>query len=85
MAIMILCNLAIVAFLCTMMWRTGDLSPAPYLALGESSAIGVWLAAYAWKEKAANKSKYAYVFIKEFASEYGVENAIQIAQIVLQD
>ena len=85
MAVMLLCNLALLVFLCVMMWRTGDLSPAPYMAVGESGAIGVWLAAYAWKEKAANKSKYAMEYVDKIAAQHGPETAIRIAEIVLQD
>lgn len=85
MAIMMACNMAVIVFLCVMMWRTGDLSPAPYLALGEGGAISVWLAAYAWKERAANKSKYAMNFVDKFAEQYGADTALRVAEIVLQD
>lgn len=85
MAVMLLCNLALIAFLCVMMWRTGDISPAPYLALGEGGAVSVWLAAYAWKEKAANRSKYAMEYVDKFAAEHGKELALQLAEIVLRD
>lgn len=85
MAVMLLCNLALIIFLCVMMWRTGDLSPAPYMALGEGGAISVWLAAYAWKEKAANRSKYAMEYVDKIAASHGPETAIRIAEIVLQD
>lgn len=85
MAVMILCNLALIAFLCAMMWRTGDLSPAPYLAIGETGAMGVWLGSYAWKEKAANRSKYAMEYVDKIAAQHGPETAIRIAEIVLQD
>lgn len=85
MAAMILTNVAVVAFICLMMWRTNDLSPAPYLAMGEGGAISVWLASYAWKEKAANRSKYAMEYIDKIADRYNVETALQFAEIVLRD
>ena len=85
MAAMMLCNMAVIVFTCVMVWRTGDTSPLGWLLMGEGGALATWLASYAWKEKAANKSKFAFVFIKEFAAEHGVDQAIQIAQLVLQD
>lgn len=70
MGVMLALNIAVVVFLCVMMWRTGDLSPAPFLMIGEGGAVATWLASYAWKEKAANKSKYAMEFVREFDKKY---------------
>jgi len=85
MSAMIACNVAVIIFTCVMVWRTGDTSPLGWLLVGEGGPLATWLAGYAWKEKAANKSKYAFLFIKEFAAEHGVDRAIQIAQLVLQE
>lgn len=85
MGLMMVCNLAVIVFLCVMMWRTGDLSPAPYMALGETGALGTWLVSYAWKEKAANRSKYAMEFVEKIAEKYSIDTAVQIAEIVLRD
>ena len=85
MAILLAVNIYVAVYVLNLMNATGDLSPAPYLLMGEGGAISVWLAGYAWKEKAANKSKYAFLFIKEFAAEHGVDRAIEIARVVLQE
>ena len=85
MGVMLALNIAVVVFLCVMMWRTGDLSPAPFLMIGEGGAVATWLASYAWKEKAANKSKYAMEFVREFDEKYGTSVALQVAEIVLRD
>lgn len=85
MGVMLALNIAVVAFVCVMMWRTGDLSPAPFLMIGEGGAVATWLASYAWKEKAANKSKYAMEFVREFDKKYGTATALQVAEIVLRD
>lgn len=85
MAVMLALNIAVVVFLCVMMWRTGDLSPAPFMLIGEGGAMATWLASYAWKEKAANKSKYAMEFVREFDEKYGTTVALQVAEIVLRD
>lgn len=85
MATMICINIAVIVFICVMVWRTNDLSPAPYLAIGESGAISVWLAAYAWKEKAANRSKYAMEFVDKIADRYGPDIAVRISEVVLRE
>ena len=46
---------------------------------------GVWGGFYLWKAKNENRAKYAQKFIKLFAKEYGVDAAIQVAEIVLKD
>lgn len=85
MAVMLAMNIGVIVFLCWLMHTTGDLSPAPYLLVGEGGAVSVWLAAYAWKEKAANKSKYAMEYVDKIAAQHGPDTAIRIAEIVLQD
>lgn len=85
MAVMLLCNLALIAFTCVMVWRTGDLSPLGWLSIGEGGAMGVWLRTYGQKEGAANNSKYAMEFVDKYAEKYGPDTAIRIAEIVLQD
>ena len=85
MGVMLSLNIAVVAFVCLMMWTTGDLSPVPYLLVGEGGALSVWLGSYTWKEKAANKSKYAMQYIDRIAAEHGFENAMRMAEIVLQE
>ena len=40
---------------------------------------------YLWKSKNENRAKYAQKFVRLFAKEYGVENAIRLAEIVLKD
>lgn len=56
-------------------------------ALAGTSFIvdGTWGGFYLWKSKNENRAKYAQKFVRLFAKEYGVENAIRIAEIVLKD
>lgn len=82
MAIMLTVNIAVIAFVCWLMHTTGDLSPAPYLLIGEGGAMSVWLASYAWKEKSANNLKIAFAAIKEIDD---TEDAIRLTEVVLQD
>lgn len=85
MAVLLMLNVAVVAYICWLMHSTGDLSPAPYLLIGEGGPLSVWLLGYAWKEKAANRSKYAMQYVDKIADTYGPETAIRISEIVLQD
>lgn len=85
MAVLLMLNVAVVAYICWLMHSTGDLSPAPYLLIGEGGPLSVWLLGYAWKEKAANRSKYAMQYVDKIADIHGPEIAIRIAEIVLQD
>ena len=41
-------------------------------------------AAYAFKERAENKKKIAVTFVKEMASEYGIENVMTLAQSIIE-
>ena len=45
---------------------------------------GVYTAAYAFKERAENKKKIAVTFVKEMASEYGIENVMTLAQSIIE-
>ena len=81
MAVMLTINFAVLAFVCFMMWTTQDLSPAPYMLMGEGGAMAVWLAGYAYKERSANNLKIAFSAIKEIQD---TDAAIRIAEIVLQ-
>lgn len=56
-------------------------------ALASTSFVvdGTWGGFYLWKSKNENRAKYAQKFVRLFAKEYGVENAIRLAEIVLKD
>ena len=45
---------------------------------------GVYTAAYAFTERAENKKKIAVTFVKEMASEYGIENVMTLAQSIIE-
>ena len=81
MAVMLTINFAVLAFVCFMMWTTQDLSPAPYMLMGEGGAMAVWLAGYAYKERSANNLKIAFAAIKEIND---TDAAIRLAEVVLQ-
>ena len=61
--------------------NTTDLSTLCGFAWADT---GVYTAAYAFKERAENKKKIAVTFVKEMASEYGIENVMTLAQSIIE-
>lgn len=59
-----------------------DIMTITLASFGMDSTYGGF---YFWKEKNANRAKYAQQFVLLFADEYGVDSAIRIAEIVLRD
>lgn len=55
------------------------------VALALITAFTVCDAVYKWKERTANKAKYAQQFVMQFADKYGIDAAIQIAEVVLRE
>lgn len=62
-----------------------DVTALAALAGASFVVDGTWGGFYLWKSKNENRAKYAQKFVRLFAKEYGVENAIRIAEIVLKD
>jgi hypothetical protein len=46
---------------------------------------GTATAFYYWKSKNENRTKYAQMFLKDFAEKWGSDIAIRMAEIVLKD
>lgn len=40
---------------------------------------------YYWKSKNENRSKHAMSLVKELAEQYGIENVIALAEVILKD
>ena len=59
-----------------------DLMAVTIASFGTDGTYGGF---YYWKEKNANRAKYAQQFVLLFADEYGVDAAIRIAEVVLKD
>lgn len=49
------------------------------------TAFDVAAGFYFWKNKNANRSKYAQKYVLKFADKYGIDAAIRIAEVVLKD
>lgn len=81
----IVIEVCVTVFACVMMWRTGDLSPLGYMLVADGGALSVAFGSYAWKEKNANRNKYAMLYVDKIAEKYDVETALRMAEIVLKD
>lgn len=55
------------------------------LALAWIAEAATFHGFYAWKEKNANRSKYAQQWVERMGDKYGWEAAARIAEIVLKD
>ena len=62
-----------------------DMSQVAAIAVGWDGQLAVATGFYYWKAKNENRSKYAMKLVKQLASEYGIENVVNLAQTVLKD
>lgn len=62
-----------------------DMSQVAAIAVGWDGQLAVASGFYYWKAKNENRSKYAMKLVKELASEYGIENVVGLAEIILKD
>ena len=62
-----------------------DVTAIAMLAGGSILADGSSTAFYFWKARTENRAKYAQKFVQEFASVYGFEAAISLADTVFRD
>lgn len=81
----IVIEVCVTVFACVMMWRTGDLTPLGYMLVADGGALSVAFGSYAWKEKNANRNKYAMLYVDKIAEKYDIETALRMAEIVLKD
>ena len=61
------------------------MSQVAAIAVGWDGQLAVATGFYYWKAKNENRSKYAMRLVKELASEYGIENVVNLAQTILKD
>lgn len=62
-----------------------DMSQVAAVAVGWDGQLAVAIGFYYWKAKNENRSKYAMKLVKELAEKYGMENVVNLAQIILKD
>lgn len=64
---------------------TCDPSPLQWVIAALAAEISVYSGGYLWKSKVENRHKYAQLYVKEIADQYGVDVAIRIAEVVLRE
>ena len=62
-----------------------DMSPLTAIAVGWDGQLAVSVGFYYWKAKNENRSKYAMKLVKDLAKEHGMENVINLAEVILKD
>lgn len=62
-----------------------DVTAVAALAGGSILADGSTTAFYYWKARTENRAKHAQRFVRQFAHEYGIDAAIQLAETVMRD
>ena len=60
-----------------------DMSQVAAIAVGWDGQLAVATGFYYWKAK--NGSKHAMKLVKELAKEYGIENVVSLAEVILKD
>lgn len=83
--IAILLNIAIIGFVCYIVYKTNDTSALCYLSIGEGGALATGIAFYFWKAKNENRYKHCQRIMEEWAEKYDVETAMRLAETILKD
>lgn len=80
----------IVAILLTVTVAVGaflekDMSQLAAVAVGWDTQLATAIGFYYWKAKNENRSRYAMQLVKDLAKKYGIENVINLAEVILKD
>lgn len=62
-----------------------DTSQVAAISIGWDAQLATAVGFYYWKAKNENRSKYAMQMVERLAEKYGMENVINLAQVVLKD
>ena len=81
----ILTVLLVAATILVGIYTDKDVTALATLASASFVVDGTYGGFYLWKSKNENRAKYAQKFVKMFANEYGIENALKIAELVIKD
>ena len=62
-----------------------DMSNAAIVAGLWDAQLAAVVGFYLWKSKNENRSKHAMELVERLAEKYGIENVVELAQVVLKD
>ena len=67
------------------MFLDKDASSVAIVAGFWDAQLAVAVGAYYWKAKNENRSKHAMKLVEKLAGQYGIENVVSLAEIILKD
>ena len=67
------------------MFLDKDASSVAIVAGLWDAQLAVAVGAYYWKAKNENRSKHAMKLVEKLAGQYGIENVVSLAEIILKD
>lgn len=79
MAILLTVAVAVGAFL------EKDMSQLAAVTVGWDGQLATAIGFYYWKAKNENRSRYAMTLVKDLAEQYGIENVVSLAEVILKD
>jgi len=82
---LIILEIIIFAITCGLAILSADPQPMYWIITAIGTEISVFSGFYAHKALQENRAKYAQRYITEFADKYGLDAALQISQLVLQE
>lgn len=62
-----------------------DTSSIAAISVGWDAQLATAVGFYYWKAKNENRSKYAMELVEKLAEKYGIENVVNLAEVVLKD
>ena len=66
-------------------FRGVDTTPITILSGLWDAQLGLVISAYFRKSGNENRSKHAMKLVRDLAKEYGIENVVNLAQVILKD
>lgn len=75
----------VILFTGVMIVITCDATPLQWIITALAAEISVYSAWYLAKARTENRHKYAQLYVKQIADQYGVDVAIRIAEVVLRE
>lgn len=62
-----------------------DTSSMAAICVGWDAQLATAVGFYYWKAKNENRSKYAMALVEKLAEKHGIENVINLANVILKD
>lgn len=81
------CTVAIILTACVVygVFHSVDTTPITIVSALWDAQLGLVIGAYFRKSENENRSKHAMKLVRDLAKEYGMENVVNLAQVILKD